>query len=161
MEVLKFPHPALFEVCKEVTIFNGELVTLLDGMWETMVTNNGIGLASNQVGLNYQMFTMLAQDGSKRYVINPKIVEKSVRILMFEEGCLSAPGDSVITGDRPAWTKLQYQNEFGESIIETFFDIQSVCVNHELEHLQGLAFFQSKNVPKDIRKGLLKKWGLK
>jgi peptide deformylase len=159
MEVLKYPDARLLKPCKEVTVFGPELVVLLESMWETMIKERGMGMAANQVGLEYRMFTM-SYRAQKLFVVNPTIVESSKNPSDLAEGCLSAPGQ-MIKLYRPNWVKLSFQNEKGEKLNATFTDIHAVCVQHEIEHLDGKSFLQNKAIPKSMRKFLAEKWGLK
>lgn len=161
MEILKFPHPALLTPCKPVTVFGLELKVMLDSMFETMVQNNGIGLAANQVGLDYRMFVMLGINGGCCYIINPEIISKSNIISNFQEGCLSSPGEKITTNNRSIWVRIKFQDIQGDSIIFTFEGIHAICVQHEIEHLEGKSFLQSEAISKSKRVALCKKWGLK
>jgi peptide deformylase len=160
MEILKFPHPALFKPCKEVTVFGTELKVLLDSMYETMKHNNGIGLAANQVGLPWRMFVM-ELESRVYYCINPKIIARGLETANQKEGCLSAPGEFIVVPDRNKWVKLEYQDEEGIKNWIVAYDISAVCIQHELEHLDGKSHLQSKSIPKQKRIELAKKWGFK
>lgn len=161
MNVLKFPDPALFEVCADISVFGPELKTLLDSMWETMTINNGMGLAANQVGLKFRMFTMLGPENEKLYIVNPKIVKKSVVPANLKEGCLSAPGEFLILGERVSWVQVKFQDETGKEHDRVFKGIHAVCVQHETDHLDGKSHLTSKSLHKAKRKELAKKWGIK
>lgn len=161
MEILKFPDPHLFEVCKEVTVFGDELRTLLEGMWTAMIARGGLGLASNQVGLDYRMFVMAGVDSEKLFIINPKIVKKSEVPAMMKEGCLSAPGEFLYLAERASWVQLDFKDDKGNMCRRVFHGIQAVCVQHEIGHLDGKSHLMSPSIPKKQRKELAKKWGLK
>lgn len=158
-EVLKYPDSRLFKTCKEVTVFGPELLVLLEAMWETMVKERGMGMAANQVGLEYRMFTMKGLNEEKLFIVNPKIIEFSNVPCDLSEGCLSAPGQ-MIKLYRPLWVRTTFQNEKGEHFTQVFSGIHSVCFQHELEHLEGKSFLQNKAIPKKLRIFLAKKWGL-
>lgn len=160
MEVLKFPHSDLSKPCKEVTVFGPELKVMLEAMWETMKRERGVGLAANQVGILYRMFTMEGPNQEKLFIINPRILDFSKAPSSLKEGCLSAPGE-LIRLYRPMWVNVCYQDETGKQVIRTFVDVHSVCVQHEMEHLNGISFMQNKNIPKMTRRELAKKWGMK
>src|SRR5271154_689806 len=102
MNVLKFPNPFLTTATYPVTVFGDELKVLLDSMYETMKTNNGLGLAANQVGLLHRMFVMDGLEG-RFNIVNPVIVNKSAKPANIKEGCLSAPGDFVVVPERAEW----------------------------------------------------------
>lgn len=160
MEILQFPDPLLFQVMPQVTIFGEELQVLLDSMWDTMKSKNGLGLAANQVGLSLRMFVMEGPTG-RLNIVNPTILTKSVIPAKAREGCLSAPGDFVVVPSRVEWVQISYQDEKGVTQKITLKGLYSVCAQHEIEHLNGENFMANKSVPKHIRKGLAKKWGIK
>lgn len=160
MKVLKFPNPSLFTVCQPVSVFDTELKVLLDNMYRTMQTAEGVGLAANQVGLEYRMFVMDGPDG-RINLVNPQITKKSLTVVLFKESCLSAPGEYVITGNRHDWVEVSYQDEKGNPRIKLMRGIHAVCVEHELEHLDGKSFMDSKTIPRAKRKELARKWGIK
>ncbi len=161
MKILQFPHPSLFKKCQDVTVFGKELKLLLDAMWETMVASNGAGLAANQVDLPFNMFVMEGPNRQKWYLVNPKITNKSKIPANLKEGCLSAPGEFLVINERVNWVQIEYQNELGKNFSVIFEGIYAICVQHEMEHLQGKGFMESKSIPKHIRKKLAKKWGFK
>lgn len=160
MKILKYPHPALFTKCERVSVFGKELTTLLDGMWKVLKDNYAVGLAANQVGLKYRMFVMEGTDGERINLVNPYIVTRSVAPAMKKEGCLSAPGEFLIISDRAEWVQVSFQDETGNSHTRVFKGLQSVCVQHEIDHLEGKSHLQSKSIPKAKRKDLSKKWGV-
>lgn len=161
MNILKFPHPNLLIECKEVSVFGPELKVLLESMWDTMMNKNGLGLASNQVGLDYRMFTMQGPENEKLFVVNPKIINRSTQGANQKEGCLSAPGEFVILNERSMWVQIIYQDETGGLRGGTFRGLHAVCVQHEIDHLDGKSHLQSKSLPRARRRQLAKKWGLK
>lgn len=161
MEILKFPNPNLFIQCREVTVFGPELKTLLESMWETMISKNGIGLASNQVGLDYRMFTMLGPEEEKLFIVNPKVVHKSNIPANKKEGCLSAPGEFLILPERSHAIQIIYQDETGGLRGGIFHDLHAVCIQHEMDHLDGKSHLQSKSLPRHIRRQMKRKWGIK
>lgn len=161
MQILKYPNPALFITCTEVSVFGPELKILLDSMWETMIEGRGMGLAANQVGLVFRMFTMLGPENEKIYLVNPNILSKSVIPANLEEGCLSAPGELLTLDERSSWVKVKYQDETGKEQERVFKGIHSVCVQHETDHLNGKSHLMSKSLKSAKRKELAKKWGIK
>jgi peptide deformylase len=161
MEILKYPHPNLFIKCKEITVFGNELKVLLEAMWDTMVLKNGMGLASNQVGLDYRMFTMKGPEEEKLFIVNPKVLVSGPFPANLKEGCLSAPGEFLVLNERSNFIQILYQDETGTPRTGTFNGIHSVCVQHEMDHLDGKSHLQSKSIPKAQRKALAKKWGIK
>jgi len=161
MEILKYPDPSLFKVCDPVTVFGEELKILLDGMWDAMLKRGGLGLASNQVGLHCRMFVMAGLDSEKLYIINPKVVKKSEVSANLKEGCLSAPGEFLVLNERASWIQIDFQDEKGQMLRRVFHGLHAVCVQHEMDHLDGKSHLQSKSISKAQRKELAKKWGIK
>ena len=119
------------------------LRTLMDDMLETMYEAPGIGLAAVQVGeLKHVIVMDLArqdEDPQPRYYVNPEILWASEETAPYEEGCLSVPEiyDEV---ERPARVKLRYQNYQGETIEEDAEGLYAVCIQHEMDHLDGVLF---------------------
>jgi peptide deformylase len=161
MDILKFPDPSLFKVCEEVTVFGPELLVLLEGMWQAMLKKGGLGLAANQVGLHFRAFVMAGIDSEKLFVINPKIIKRSEIPANLKEGCLSAIGEFLLLKERSSWVQVDFQDEKGQFTRRVFQGLHSVCVQHEVDHLNGKSHLQSTSIPKKQRKELAKKWGLK
>ena len=159
MKILKFPNPILFKVCDLVLDIGTELKVIMDNMYRTMRQANGIGLAANQVGIGYRFFVMEGPEGRVNFV-NPQVLRYSVVTSLLSEGCLSAPGESVITGSRHDWVEVLYLDEKGKEHTKVFHGIYAVCVEHEIDHLDGKSFMEPKTIPKAIRKRLAKTWGL-
>ncbi|MFZ9034893.1 MAG: peptide deformylase [Francisellaceae bacterium] len=143
LDVLKYPHPFLKKMAKAVELneINDALRQTIADMFETMYANNGGGLAATQVGIGKRFFIM---DGSenkdeKIVVINPEIIEKKGEIYE-EEGCLSFPGVYAKVR-RAEWVKLQALNEQGASFIIETDGYLGRCIQHELDHLNGVTFF--------------------
>lgn len=161
MQIVKFPHPALLKRCKEVTVFGPELKLIMDTMYLTMIQAKGLGLAGNQVGLDINAFVMLDDNDEPLYLVNPHVIQQSPYLAYQEEACLSAPGERVDTMSRASWVNVRFQDVNGSICHKLFGGIRSVCVQHEMEHLQGKAFFQNKTITKTKRIRLCKKWGIK
>lgn len=160
MKILNYPDKALQTKCEPVTVFGEELKTILDGMWDTMKENKGVGLAANQVGILRNMFVMAVGD-TRVNLVNPQIVWSSETPAMLREGCLSAPGEFLVVFDRADSVIVEFQNHHGDSLRRRFEGLHAVCVQHEIEHLQGLNFMESKSLSNKTKKHLAKKWGMK
>jgi peptide deformylase len=160
MEILKYPHSSLFTQCEPVTVFGKELKIIIESMLSTMRTSGGMGLAANQVGLKYRIFVMEGPNGEDLHFINPKISWRSIAPANKKEGCLSAPGDFLVLQERADMVRVDYQDHDGRDHKKVFDGIWAVCVQHEIDHLDGKAFIQSKSIPKAKRRELLKKWGV-
>lgn len=160
MKILKYPHPSLFQRTTQVTVFGDELRVLLDDMWDTLKGTRGIGLAANQVGLTLSMFVMEGPDG-RINMVNPEIMSRSKMCLNMREGCLSAPGDFVTVPTRAQWVNVMYRDENGNDCIKLLKDMYAICAQHEIDHLLGISFMEHKSIPKNVRNGLKKRWGIK
>lgn len=161
MEILRFPHPMLFTVCQEVTVFGPELRVILESMWTTMTDNCGLGISGNQVGLPYRMFTMRGPENEKLFIVNPKIVTRSNIPANLKEGCLSSPHEFLVLPERSHAIQILYQDETGGMRSGIFKDIHAVCVQHEMDHLLGKSHLQSKSLSRQMRRQMARKWGIK
>ncbi|MFZ4576780.1 MAG: peptide deformylase [Myxococcota bacterium] len=142
-DIVPFPDPILKQRCAEVEVFDAELHQLLDDMADTMGEADGLGLAANQVGVSLRIFVMdVPIDDDTRTgrieVINPKVKAKRGE-LKYEEGCLSFPGvhENVI---RAAELDLDFVDRHGQPQAVTARGLVSVCIQHELDHLDGITF---------------------
>ena len=142
-EILVVPHPILKQVSTPVVSVDDDLRALMDDMLETMYAAPGIGLAAVQVGVPRRVIVMdiAGPDGPRepRFFINPEILWASEETLPYEEGCLSVPEyfDEV---ERPAKVKLRYMTYQGETVEEDAEGIFAVCIQHEMDHLEGVLF---------------------
>lgn len=143
MKIVHFPHPALTTKAQDVIEFNDELKNIATSMIELMHSSNGVGLAANQVNILKRIFVMDCNkddEGSVPYVfINPKIISISEENKDYKEGCLSFPS-LYVDVKRPSIVKLQWQNLQGEVQEKEFSDLEAVCVQHEIDHLDGINF---------------------
>lgn len=141
--ILTAPDPRLKLISKPVAGVDDELRALMDDMLETMYEAPGIGLAAIQVGVPLRIIVMdLAKEGeapAPRYFVNPEILWASEDVLPYEEGCLSVP-DIYDDVERPARVKLKYLNYKGELVEEDAEGLYAVCIQHEMDHLEGVLF---------------------
>ncbi len=145
LPVLKFPDPFLKTRCILVTSFDPALAEQFRNMVETMYHNVGVGLAATQVGSNLRMFVMDCsfdhehEDTKKPVcVVNPEIVSHEGEVTS-EEGCLSVP-DFRAEVKRFERLTLKYQDEFGQPHSRESTGLEAICVQHEMDHLQGILF---------------------
>ena len=141
--ILTVPDPKLKLVSQTVERVDDALRALMDDMLETMYAAPGIGLAAIQVGEPVRVIVMdLAREGEEpapRHFVNPEVVWASEETAPYEEGCLSVPEiyDEV---ERPARVKIKYLNYQGEEIVEDCEGLYAVCIQHEMDHLNGVLF---------------------
>jgi peptide deformylase len=141
--ILTVPDPVLKQVSKRVDVVTDETRALMDDMLETMYAAPGIGLAAIQVGAPQRVIVMdLAKEDepkAPRYFVNPEILETVEETQTYEEGCLSVP-DFFDEVERPLKVRLRYLNYKGELIEEWAEGMYAVCIQHEMDHLQGTLF---------------------
>ena len=142
-EIIVVPHPMLKQVSTPVEVVDDGLRALMDDMLESMYAAPGIGLAAVQVGVPKRIIVMdLAREDEPpqpRYFVNPEITWSSEEMAVREEGCLSVPEiyDEV---ERPARVGLKYLNYQGEVVEEDAEGLLAVCIQHEMDHLNGVLF---------------------
>jgi peptide deformylase len=164
LALVKWPDPRLKEVSKPVKEITAETRSFIDDMVETMYAENGIGLSAVQVGRMERIVTMDLGSGSERYdteevgdlivMINPEIKEFSEEEMTFKEGCLSFPGQfsDVV---RPEKVTVEFLDYNGKKQILHANDLLSICIQHEIDHLNGIVFVD--HISKLKRERLLKK----
>lgn len=173
LEVLTYPDKRLYQKSKNVEKFDENLHKFLDDMYETMIAKKGIGLAAIQVGkpLRALVINLLNEEGIQDKndlieIINPEILEKNGEIT-YQEGCLSVP-EFFEDVTRSSDIKVRFQNRFGEFIELSASELLAVCVQHEMDHLDGhlfiekISYSQKKKFSKEYKKRLKEKskWSL-
>ncbi len=143
-EILTVPDPRLKEVSKPVEGgVTDELRALMDDMLETMYDAPGIGLAAIQIGVPLRVIVMdLAREGEEpqpRYFVNPEILPLTEDKAPYEEGCLSVP-DVFEEIDRPTECRVKYLDYDGNPVEEVATGMFAVCIQHEMDHLEGTLF---------------------
>ena len=139
LNILIFPDPRLRKVAEKVTKFDKCLENLANDMLDTMYEANGIGLAATQVDKHIRLVVMdLSEERNEpRIFVNPEYeVLDGHNLFEFEEGCLSIPGFNE-TIARPDKIRLIWQNLSGETLEDTPEGILTVCIQHEIDHLDG------------------------
>ncbi|MFI4975196.1 MAG: peptide deformylase [Caulobacterales bacterium] len=135
--------PFLKKKSRRVERVDDALRALMDDMLETMYAAPGIGLAAIQVGEPVRVIVMDLARGDNppapRCFVNPEIVWASQETQPFEEGCLSVP-EIYEEVERPAKVRLRYQDYQGEMVEEDAEGLFAVCIQHEMDHLEGVLF---------------------
>ncbi len=135
--IVKFGDDILRKKCREVTVFDDKLWVLLDDMYETMQSANGVGLAAPQVGILRRVCVIDVGEGPIE-LINPVITSMRGKQRAVE-GCLSAPGQwGYVT--RPAKVKVTAQNRYGKEVKYEGTELLARAFCHEIDHLNGVIF---------------------
>ena len=142
LDIIEAPDRRLTTVCSPVERIDDELLRLLDDMLETMYAAPGIGLAAPQVGVLQRAFVAdLGEEGARTplFMINPELVERSAATTAAEEGCLSLPKQfgEVARADK---VRLRYLDRAGEAREIEADGLLARCLQHELDHLDGILF---------------------
>lgn len=140
MEILEIPDTRLRTIAKRVEAFDADLCRLIEDMTETMYDAKGIGLAATQVDVHLRLMVLdvsEAQDQPRVY-INPEIID-SEGSETCEEGCLSVPGIYAEVS-RAEKVRVTAQNPDGSSFEEDLDGMHAICVQHEIDHLDGKLF---------------------
>ena len=142
--ILKNSDPQLRKHCHEVTDFNPRLHMLLDDMRQTLAESNGVGLAAPQVGVLRRAVIVLetnVPDDEEEYMIeliNPVIVKKEGSVV-GAEGCLSVP-DYEGEVQRAGYVECEFTDRNGQRMLLQAHDLLAICIQHELDHLDGVLF---------------------
>ncbi len=140
LTILEFPDPRLRKKAAPIEVVDDRLRELIDDMFETMYEAPGIGLAATQVDVHKRLLIAdVSADQSDPYVlINPKILEKNGTAISAE-GCLSVPGyyEEV---ERAESIRVMFQNRDGDEVEMETEGLLAVCVQHEIDHLEGKLF---------------------
>ena len=142
-KIIKEPDPILRQISKPVDQVTKEEQRLMDDMLETMYSENGIGLAAIQIGVQKRIIVMdLSKKDEKkqpRYFVNPVIKNINEKLVTYEEGCLSVPGQFAEI-DRPSICEVEYLDYYGKKQFLRATGILATCIQHEIDHCNGLLF---------------------
>ncbi len=159
-EILEAPDPRLKTISKPVESFDEGLKTLVADMFETMYDAHGIGLAAIQVGEPLRLLVIDLQpedpdaepeacdhDGhhhhptkkEPRIFVNPEILDPSADTGTYQEGCLSVP-EIYADVERPTSCRVRYQDMDGNAHEEEMSGMMAICIQHEMDHLNGILF---------------------
>ena len=143
LKIFEIPHTVLRQKAEPVEAVTPEIQQLLSDMLETMYATNGVGLAGNQVGELKRLVVMDCAGEDEKpdpiKMVNPVIIEKSPDMVLHNEGCLSVPREYADV-ERYEWVVVQYTDETGKVRERKATGLLAICVQHELEHLDGILF---------------------
>jgi peptide deformylase len=148
LPIIETPDPRLKLISKAVEVFDDKLQTLIDDMFETMYEAPGIGLAAIQVGVARRLLVIDLQETDEEteeniknpmVFINPEILEESQELTIYNEGCLSVP-EQYADVARPSVIKAKWLDRDGKEHVEQIDGMLATCLQHEMDHLQGVLF---------------------
>lgn len=150
LPILEAPDPRLRTISSPVEAINDDLQRLIDDMFETMYAAPGIGLAAIQVGVPKRVLVMDLQEPESdeegappvkkpMVFINPEILESSEELSVYNEGCLSVP-EQFAEVERPATVRASWMDREGRIHEEKLEGLLATCLQHEMDHLQGVLF---------------------
>ena len=143
LDILRYPDARLHKVAKPVQTVDDDIRRLVDDMAETMYAAPGIGLAATQVDVHLRVVVIDVSEARNelRVFINPEIVASSEESKVYEEGCLSVPGiyDEV---ERPDRVTIRALDRDGQPFTLEADGLLGVCIQHEIDHLDGKVFVQ-------------------
>ncbi len=168
--IFETPDAVLREISKPVVTFGDELKTLVDDMFETMYDAPGIGLAAVQVGVPIRLLVIDLQEPENpedpespavkdpKVFINPEIVWHSDNEVPYTEGCLSVP-EQYAEVMRPDKIRARWQDEDGKTYEEEIGGLLAICLQHEMDHLNGVLFIDHlSRLKRDMVLKKLAKW---
>lgn len=151
LPILQYPDERLHKVAKEVENVTPEILQLIEDMAETMYAAPGVGLAATQVDVHQRIIVIDVSEAHDDLMvfINPELLASEGEN-KFEEGCLSVPGiyDKVARAERVTVRAL---NQHGEEFMLEAEGLLSVCIQHEMDHLQGKVFVEYLSHLKQVR----------
>lgn len=152
LPILRYPDPRLKTVATVVTRFDDALAKLTRDMAETMYDAPGVGLAATQVDVHKRIIVIDVTDDKSGLTVfvNPEIIDSSTDSKVYEEGCLSVPGiyEKV---ERPDTVKIRAQDVKGEWFEVDCDELLAVCIQHEIDHLNGKVFVEYLSQLKQTR----------
>jgi peptide deformylase len=152
LAILKYPDPRLHTVARPVTVVDDRVRSIVRQLADTMYDAPGIGLAATQCDIHERIVVVDVSESMNelQVFINPEIVQTSLDSKRWEEGCLSVPGvfDEV---ERPDRVTVRALDEFGQPFTVEADGLLAVCLQHELDHLNGRVFVQHLSRLKQTR----------
>jgi peptide deformylase len=150
LEILEVPHPGLRAVAKPVDTIDESVRAIVSNMFDTMYDARGIGLAATQVGIEQRIVVIDLQEPESDaedakpvrtplVYINPELVSVSEETSIYNEGCLSIP-EQYAEVERPTRCRVKWLDLDGAAHEDDFDGLLSTCIQHEIDHLNGVLF---------------------
>jgi peptide deformylase len=148
LPIIETPDPLLRQISTPVDAVTDDVRALIGDMFETMYAAPGIGLAAIQVGVPKRILVIDLQEPEEEegepvrrplVFINPEILEQSQTLQTYTEGCLSVP-EQYAEVERPHWVRARWLDAHGKSHEEELDGLLAICLQHEMDHLEGILF---------------------
>lgn len=153
LSVLRFPNPRLRTVATPVNSVNKATQTLIDNMFETMYAYNGVGLAATQVDVHQRIFVTdcAGEEEAPQPLafVNPEIIAASEETKVYQEGCLSIP-ENYADIERSDHVTVKALDKDGNEFTMDCEGLLAVCVQHEIDHLNGKLFIDYLSPAKQL-----------
>jgi peptide deformylase len=141
LPILRYPDPGLRQPAEPVTVFDAALEQLADDLLETMRHAPGVGITAAHVGRPVRLVVIELTPGEPRVYVNPQIESASSERIQSTEGSVSMPG-VMEDVDRPRAIRLTYQDLTGEKHEAVMSGFEAVCMQHEIDQLNGMFWLQ-------------------
>lgn len=154
--ILRYPDPGLSVRCEEITVFDQELRNLAQDLVETMRAAPGVGITAAHIGVFKRLFVLeLSPEQGLLHYVNPEIIWMDDETIMHTEGSVSMPGATEEV-ERPRRIRLRYQGLDGTLHEEEAKDFHAVCIQHEIDQLDGM--FWLRRLSRLKRERVTKRW---
>ena len=141
--IITEPNKILRQISQPVEEVGKDEQNIMDDMLETMYAANGIGLAAIQIGIPKRIIVIdISKEDTKKmpiYFVNPVIKNRNSDLSIYEEGCLSVPNQFAEI-ERPSTCEVEYLDYYGEKKILKTTGLLATCIQHEMDHLEGILF---------------------
>lgn len=145
-KIVQWPDPILTQVAQEVVEITPEFKAFGLRMLHTLYkATTGIGLAAPQVGALFRVIVMAVPGHKPQIMFNPKVVNTSKSFVWQKESCLSVPGVQVLKF-RNKWVSVKFKDLDGNLVRRKFHGVESICFQHELDHLDGIMMLEKKEL---------------
>lgn len=156
LTILRYPDPQLEKPCEPVAVFDGELRNFADSLYQAMRAAPGVGITAAHVGRLIRLVVLdLPELGGRKTYVNPEILSVSTDTIEHMEGSVCMPGMTEMV-TRPRSAVVRYQNLDGSLVEEEMRDFPAICMQHEIDQLDGK--FWIHRLSRLKRERLLKKW---
>lgn len=155
LSILRYPDPRLSQVCRTIEVFDAALAAFTEELLRTMRNAPGVGITAAHVGVLQRLVVLELGPGKPLIYVNPHILSSSAETLRHVEGSVSMPGVTEEV-ERPAAIRFGYQDLAGNPQEEDAQGFHAVCVQHEIDQLDGI--FWLMRLSRLKRDRLIRKW---